>query len=447
MQTRKSFFSSPGRTILISMLATIIVGSLLLYSDWAHIGSLSYIDALFTATSSTCVTGLLTVPLTQFTLFGQSIIMLLMQIGALGLISLTVFLLSLFMNLGLTAAHMTEEILEVGGTRRSRDMLFFIMIFTGIIESIGCIATFITIHRHYSLGKAIFYSLFHTISSFCNAGFVIFPHEDQVAPTIVSHPALMIITALLVLVGGLGFVVWSEIVRYVRSWSSHKHFHFSLHSKIVFSMTAYLVIFMSSMTFVLEYLHQFLAHPSFSLILASLFDGICLRSAGFTTIEFSAIHLATLFTIMIISFIGSSPGSTGSGIKTTTFAIFLAAIKSTLSRRTWVEIKQRSIANDQVFKAMAIFALSLCWLASTIFLLLLTEQGWRFIDIMSEAFAAFTNLGLSTGITPYLSVKGKFLLIFSMLIGRIGSLTLLLAFKKQQTKAGFHYPEERILMG
>ena len=257
----------------------------------------------------------------------------------------------------------------------------------------------------------------------------------------------MIITGLLVLVGGLGFIVWQEVVRYIQSFSKHKHFHFSLHSKIVFSMTALLIFFMSFIVFALEYIHQFMEHPSLHLILASLFDGTALRSAGFTTLNFSAIHSATLFTIMVISFIGSSPGSTGGGIKTTTFAVFLAAIRATLSRRTWVEIKQRTIPNNQVFKAMAIFSLSLCWIAITIFFLLLTEQGWRFVDIMSEAFAAFTNLGLSTGITPYLSVKGKLLIISSMLIGRIGSLTLLLAFKTPQTKSGLHYPEERILMG
>lgn len=447
MQTRKSLFSAPGRTILLSMIATIFVGSLLLWSSWSHHGQISYLDALFTATSATCVTGLLTVPLTQFTPLGQVVIMFLMQIGALGLISLTVFLLSLFMNLGLTATHMTEEILEVGGSRRARDMLFFIMVFTGIVEAIGFFAIFFTIKKYYPVGKAAFYALFHTVSSFCNAGFVIFSSESQVSHLIVDHRNLMIITALLVLIGGLGFMVWHEVVKYFRSWSSHKHFHFSLHSKIVFSMTVFLITFMSVMVFILEYLKQFMVHPSLWYVMAAVFDGICLRSAGFTTIDFSTIHLATLFTIMIVSFIGSSPGSTGGGIKTTTFATFLAAIRATLSRRIWVEIKQRTLANEQIFKAMAIFSLSLCWLAATIFLLLLTEQGWRFIDICSEAFAAFTNLGLSTGITPYLSEHGKIVIMLSMLIGRIGSLTLLLAFKKQQAKSGLHYPEERILMG
>ena len=446
MQARKSFFLSPGRIILFSMLVAITGGAFLLSCSWAHTGELSFIDSFFTATSATCVTGLLTVPLIKFTTYGHCVILLLMQIGALGLISLTVFLLSLFINLGLSTSHMTGEILEVTNPRHTRSILFFIVVFTAVVELIGACATFFSIRGHYSFGKTVFYSLFHAVSSFCNAGLVIFPQHDEATHALMSNPSLMCITGILVLLGGFGFLVWHEVAHYITSSSLHKHIHLSLHSKIVFLMTGYLIAFMSALIFLLEYLPHFLEHPSFSFIIASLFDGICLRSAGFSTIEFSAIHLATLFSIMIISFIGSSPGSTGGGIKTTTFAIFLAAIKSTLSRRTWVEIMQRTIPNDQVFKAMAIFALSLCWVATTIFLLLLTEQGWRFIDIMSEAFAAFTNLGLSTGITPYLSVKGKLLLASSMLIGRIGSLTLLLAFKRQHAKAGFHYPEERILM-
>lgn len=446
MQTRKSFLLSPGRIILGSMLLTIIIGAALLSCNWAHYGTLSLIDSLFTATSATCVTGLLTVPLTSFTTAGQCIILLLMQVGALGLISLTVFLLSLFINLGLSTSHMTGEILEVTNPRHTRSILFFIVIFTAVVELLGALATFFTIHHQYSFAQALFYSLFHAVSSFCNAGIVIFPHAPATT-AVMTSPGLMCITSVLVLLGGLGFVVWHEIAHYCMLPSHHKHVHLSLHSKIVFLMTGSLIAFMSTLVFLLEYLHHFLQHPSFSFIIASIFDGICLRSAGFTTIEFSAIHLATLFSIMIISFIGSSPGSTGGGIKTTTTAVFLAAIKSTLSRRTWVEIKQRTIPNDQVFKAMAIFALASCWLAMTIFILLLTEQGWRFVDIVSEAFAAFTNLGLSTGITPYLSPKGKLVLASSMLIGRIGSLTLLLAFKRHQAKAGFHYPEERILMG
>jgi trk system potassium uptake protein TrkH len=445
MHLRK-LLSSPGRTILFSMIITITLGTLLLSSDWAQAEPISLLDCLFTATSATCVTGLLTVPLDFFTTEGHAVILCLIQIGGLGLITLTMFLLSLFINLGLATNLMTGEALEIDSSKQPKYVVFFIIGFTAIIELIGFISIFFALRAHYPLPKAIFVSLFQAISAFCNSGFTLIPFTENSLST-AAHTALLSCTGILVLIGGVGFIVWEEFVQYVRSRSLHKHFHFSLHTKLVLVTTSFLVALTSIVIFLLEYLHDFLMQPSLSAPFAALFNGICLRSAGFTTIEFSTLHLATLFLIMLVSFIGSSPGSTGSGIKTTTFAVFIGAIRATLSRRTWVEIMGRTIPNDQVFKAMAIFSLSLCWIAVIIFCLLITEQGWRFIDITFEAFSAFTNLGITTRMTPHLSTHGKLLISLSMLVGRIGSLTLLLAFKKHQTKVGFHYPEERVVMG
>lgn len=445
MYARK-LFSSPGRTILFSMLVAIALGTFLLSSCWAQVEPVGLLDCLFTAASAICVTGLMTVPLEAFTPAGQGVILLLIQIGALGLITLTVFFLSLFIKLGLATNLMTGEALEIDGSKSPKYIVFFIMAFTAVVEILGFIPIFLVLRHHYPLPKAIFISLFQAVAAFCNSGFSLIPFTEGEL-SFAAHTTLLSTTALLVLIGGLGFMVWEDFACYIRSRSKHKHFHASLHTKLVLTITSFLVIFMSSIIFVLEYLPTFLAHPTLSAVSAAIFNGICLRSAGFTTLDMTTVHLATLFIIMLVSFIGSSPGSTGSGIKTTTFGVFIGAIRATLSRRTWVEIMGRTIPNDQVFKAMAIFALSLCWIAITIFCLLITEQGWRFVDIIFEAFSAFTNLGLSTGLTPHLSTHGKFIIILCMLIGRIGSLTLLLAFKKHQTRSGFHYPEERVVMG
>lgn len=262
------------------------------------------------------------------------------------------------------------------------------------------------------------------------------------------NPPLLLITTILAFMGGLGFIVWQEVYLYIQSFKEKRHFNWSLHSKVVLSTTLLIIGFASMMFFYIEYiLHNNQEYSLLATLGNSLFNAITCRSAGLTTFHLPLVHFATLFLIMIITFIGSSPGSTGSGIKTTTFALFLASVRATVTRRSSVELKGRTIPHEQIFKSMAILSVSLSWIALTIFCLLITEQGWRFIDISFEAFSAFCNLGLSTGITPYLSTMGKYILTISMFIGRIGSLTLLLAFRKQKEKKEFHYPEERVILG
>ncbi len=436
---------SPGRTIIFSLCATVAIGTFLLTLPAAQAAPVSTLDAFFTATSATCVTGLLTVPIESFTLLGQSIILCLIQVGALGLITLTVFLISLFTNLGLTAHAVADGLWEAaeGSLRRPQHLVMFVTLFTLAVELLGAIGIFICVAPHYPTQQALFISVFQAVSAFCNAGFTIFPVGEGEA--LIASAGVKWITATLVLIGSLGFIVWFEIIQ--RAIAPRTYRRMSLHTKLVLSMTGLIVLATSTVVFMFEHLHAFLMSPSLRMIGDSVFNAICLRSAGFTTLNMETTHLAILFSIALISFIGSSPGSTGSGVKTTTFALFLAAIRSTLRRKTSVAMMGRTIPNEQVLQAMAISALSFSFIALILFLLLVLEPGWRFIDLMFESFSAFNNLGLSTGLTPYLSSGAKYLLMLSMLVGRIGSLTLLLAFKKSHTKdVGFQYPEERIIM-
>lgn len=442
---QKNLFSSPGRIIMCALAGLIFLGTLLLWMPFSHIGPLSFTDALFTATSVTCVTGLLVVPLSSFTFTGHCILLFLMQVGALGLVTLTIFLISLFFDLRLSTRYLTGEMFEVEGWSASHHLLLFIFFMTAIVESIGAVIVFFTIKNHYPLSTALFYSCFHSISSFTSTGLSFFDTNASVVP---HNIPLLFITGLLALMGGMGFIVWQEVYLYAKSLTQKKRFNWSLHSKIVISTSALIIIFASVMFFYLEHVLRNESNSSFGYaIVTSVFNAITCRSAGITTFQISFIHFATLFLIMIISFIGSSPGSTGSGIKTTTFALFLASIRATMRRRSEVELKGRTIPHEQIFKALAILSVSLSWVAVTIFCLLITEQGWRFIDISFEAFSAFSNIGLSTGITPYLSTIGKYIIMVSMFMGRVGSLTLLLAFRKQKEKKEFHYPEERVILG
>lgn len=442
--TKKSIFYSPGRIIICALMAITLLGALLLWMPFSHHETISFVDALFTATSLTCVTGLLTIPLSSFTFTGQCILLFLMQIGGLGLVTLTIFLISLFFELRLTTRHLTGEMLELESWHASYNLLLFIVGMTLIVESLGTAAILLIIKGQYPFSTAFYYSFFHAVSAFTSTGLSFLENNERIMP---YNILLLAVTAALVFMGGLGFMVWQELMCYLRSLKGGKHFHWSLHTKLVLTTTAVVISFATGMFFYLEYIRGASQSGFMYAFLNALFNALTCRSAGFTTFDIPVIHFATLFLIMIISFIGSSPGSTGSGIKTTTFALFLAAIRATIGRRSVVELKGRTIPNEQIFKAMAVFSLSLTWIAIAIFCLLITEQGWRFIDIAFEAFSAFSNLGLSTGITPYLSVIGKYAIIITMFIGRIGSLTLLLAFKKQKERKELQYPEERVIIG
>ena len=443
MSIKKSFLSSPGRTVLISIVATIFIGTFLLALPAAQVLSHSFIDLLFTATSATCVTGLLTIQLTEFTTFGHVIILALMQIGGLGLITLTVFFMSLFVELGLGTQLMAGQVLEIENWKRSKKIIGFIIGLTLTMELVGTVLIFFTAGAQGSIQHSLFLAFFHAVSSFCSAGFTLFPGKMLLFKT---NILFLGITTILMLVGELGFITWHEIILYIKSLKHRRHFNLSLHSKLVLSITGFLVTFSACIIWLLERTHGFSSMTGVQTFANVLFNTISYRSTGFTTLDITTIHLATFFLIMVIAFIGSSPGSTGSGIKTTTFAIFLATVRAVVMGRTVVEIKGRRIPNDQVFKAMAILSLSISWVAITTFCLLITEEGWRFVDIMFEAFSAFSNLGLSTGLTPDLSLPGKIIIIATMIIGRIGSLTVILAFKRHYEKTEFHYPEERVMM-
>lgn len=403
---------------------------------------LTWLDTLFTATSATCVTGLLAVPLSSFTLIGKSIILLLIQIGGIGLITLTTFIISLFFNLGMKPHLMAGQLLEVDNWKSTRNIIAFIAGITVLIEAVGMGVLMLTMPDIQTDTPHWFAALFHAVSSFCSAGFTI--AADSLS-TYYDHIPFLGITTLLMIIGEVGFVTLHELLRYVRTVRSGTLFRFSLHTKIIFTFSTVLVGLSTGLLWYLEYWPM----VSESWILSgvnSIFNAISFRSTGFTTLAISQMENATFFLIMIIAFIGSAPGSTGSGIKITTFAIFCATIKSVVSGRAFVEMKGRCIPNDQIYKVMSIFSLSLAWVAGTVFLLLLVEPEMRFVDVMFESFAAVANLGLSTGITPTLSPLGKSIVMLGMIFGRIGPLTLILAIRRRKTSADFYYPEERVLL-
>ena len=257
---------------------------------------------------------------------------------------------------------------------------------------------------------------------------------------------LLAITAVLILLGGIGFMTLSELFTFIRKKWQGKRFHMTLTTRVVLSMTALLITVATILLVIIEGPRHFPNGPWWLTLSNMLFNAIAYRSTGLTTIDLSTMQTATVFMIIMYSFIGSSPVSTGSGIRITTFAIFLATIRSVIRGKMTVEIKGRRIPQDQIFKAMAVLSLCICWIIASTFILSLIESHSSFIMVFFEAVSSFTNLGLATDITPFLSLPGKLLIILNMFIGRMGSLTLLLALRPQRERVDFQYPEERIMM-
>ncbi len=445
MKLQKFLAQSPGRTVLFSIIVTILSGAGLLMLPAAQHHPISFIDCLFTATSATCVTGVLTIPFDSFTLFGKCIILGLIQIGGIGLITLWLFLVALFVNLGISTHYMLSQILELSTLKNPRSILFFIIKVTLLVEALGAVAIYALIYRHYPTHEAIFHAIFHSISSFCNAGLSTFGQHSLV-PFQTNIPMLAV-TALLILAGGIGFVTFRELIDYLRAKWQHRRFQFSLTTRVIGTMTILLIGGATALLLLLEGATHFPHGPWWLTGSNMLFNAIAYRSTGLTTIELSSMQTATVFMIIMYSFIGSSPVSTGSGIKVTTFALFLATIRAVIKGRMTVEIKGRRIPQDQIFKAVAVLTLSFSWIIISTFLLALFEHHSDFISVFFEAVSSFTNLGLATEITPMLSIPGKLLVICNMCAGRVGSLTLLLALSMYRERVEYQYPEERIMMG
>lgn len=433
------------RIILLSIFFTILIGTLLLALPICQHTPISLIDLFFTATSATCVTGLLTIPLDHFTIYGKCVILALIQIGGIGLITMTLFAMSLFIDLGLATQLIAGKLLEFDSWQNIKRFLIFIILFTIAIELIGALAMLPILLNQYHLQQALFFSVFHAVSSFCNAGFTLFSGNME---QFQNNFTMLSITAFLVFCGGLGFITWHEIIKYFYAWCEKKRYVFSLHSKIVIYGTLATIILFGSLFFILEHSHS-LAQLGFdSSVGLSFFNAIVLRSVGFLSVSIHDLQPATILLIMIMAYIGSAPGSTGSGVKITTIAIFLATIKAAVTGRNSVEIRGRSIAKDQIYKATAIISIAISIIVLTTFCLLITEKQADFVTLLLEAVAAFTNLGVSLGITPFLTTFGKICIILSMIGGRIGALTLILALRlKPKTEhPGFSYPEERVML-
>lgn len=432
----------PQHMILLSLLVSTGIGVALLALPMCRLESIPLIDLFFTATSLTTVTGLISTPLEHFSGTGQFIMLILMQLGGLGLMTLSLSFIYMFSNLGIYTQVIASDILSIKSFKDTKQTLFFIIKLTAITELIGSLIFLPTMMTQYPLKKALFLSIFHAVSSFCNAGFCLFPNQMIQY----QHSPLIIFTTLaLMIIGGLGFVTWHELSQ--KCWAKNQIRTISWHTKLVIRFYLSTSLITSILFWLLERKNTLADMPWFQKLYVCLFTGIAMKSTGFVLVSFAMVQLATLVLAMLVMFIGSAPLSTGSGIKTSVFAIFLAIIKAAIQGKRHAILYGRHIVDDQVYKAMAIIALSLSWMTLFTFGLLLVEPEWKFIDIMFTAFAGFSNNGASIKSCADLSAIGKCLMMISMFIGRVGALAIILSFKRITELRDISYPKEHVILG
>ena len=437
----------PVQMLALSFIVVIFLGTLFLRLPQAAADGarMPFIDALFTITSATCVTGL-TVKDTAvyFTPFGQTVILVFIQIGGLGIMTLSSFFALIFMGkMGVRSKVTMKDVLSVDSSIDLYYLLKTIVLYTFVIEFTGAL---LLGARWYSYGFGLWRSaalgIFHSVSSFCNAGFSLFSNNlmDFDGDLAVNLPVM-----LLVLLGGLGFSVLFNIRQLLRP-SDGKRPKMQVQTGIVIISTALLIITGAVLFLLLENMNVLKGMPLGKKVLVSFFQSVTPRTAGYNTVDMARIYPVTSFIIIILMCIGASPGSTGGGFKTTTFVLLLAMIRDVLLGRDEVCIYKRSVPWSTVNRAVALIIIYMGLVFIFSFLMLIIDD-FDILDTFFEVCSALGTVGLSRGITPALSSAGKMIMIAAMYIGRIGPLTFALAIRSKEDKILIKYPVENMMIG
>jgi trk system potassium uptake protein TrkH len=432
-----------AQIVAFSFLFVILVGTGFLLLPRATPQKIAFIDALFTATSATCVTGLIVVDTGSFfSQFGQVVILLLIQIGGLGLMTMTAFF-SLILGRGMSVKEsvLMSDVLSSRTLSRVSHLIVSILTLTVIFEALGVLAFYFSWSgvEGFEHGPLIYYSVFHSVSAFCNAGFSLFRDSFVGFQGSLGHNVTL---TSLIIIGGLGFTVIVNLFRFV----IFKRERLSLQTKLVLAVTASLIIIGTILILAAEWNKSLEELPLLTRIMAAYFQSVTTRTAGFNTINIGGLTNACYLLMMVLMFIGASPGSTGGGIKTSTFGIFLGSVWSMLRGRDSVEMFKRNIPRDVVNKALSVIILALMLLGTFGFVLLFTQKG-NPVHLLFELLSAFGTVGLSAGVTPHLTTLGKAVIIMTMFIGRIGPLTLALAIGQRRESVAYEYPDEAVMIG
>lgn len=437
----------PAQILLLGFATLIIVGTILLMLPVAARSghSTPFLTALFTATSAVCVTGLVVVDTAaHHSLFGQLVILGLIQVGGLGIMTMTtLFALLVGRKINLRERLVIQESLNALRLEGVVSLVKSIIGMTLLIEGVGGLLLSLRFIPQLGWARGIYYGFFHSISSFCNAGFDLFGIVSGRFSSLTAYTGDTVVSLtipLLIILGGLGFVVIRDV------YNNRRFSKLLLHSKVALVITAVLVVGGTILFWLLEQGNALEQLSPGGAVLASFYQAVTTRTCGSNTLNIGTLRGATQFFMIMFMFIGASPGSTGGGIKTTTLGVLLAATWSAVRGKTCAEAFERSIPGSIIFKAIAVFMLAIFLVAIVTMMLAITEKT-SFLAILFETTSAFGTVGLTMGLTPHLSKFGQVLIIMTMYAGRLGPLTVALAFWQRQQAARCQYPTEKIIIG
>jgi trk system potassium uptake protein TrkH len=438
----------PTQILVLGFATVILIGALLLNLPIASKSgeSIGFINALFTATSAVCVTGLVVVDTgTYWTTFGQVVILLLIQIGGLGFMTMgTLFALIIGKKITLKERLVMQEALNQFSVSGVVRLAKYILITTFTIEGIGALLLSIRFIPLYGFGKGVGYSIFHAISAFCNAGFDLIGKSRSLTP-FASDPLINIVVMALIVLGGIGFVVILEVLQ------KRRFARLSLHSKLAISITGILLFLGFIVILILEFNNPYTMKDlsAEGKLLSAMFHSVTPRTAGFNTLPTDKLTIASIFFTIVLMFIGGSSAGTAGGVKITTAGVVAATIVSVIKGNDDTEMFGRRVARDIINRSLAIIGLSMGLVVVVTMLLSITESSHSFIEIFFETVSAFGTVGLSLGITSSLTSIGKIIISLTMFAGRVGPLTIFLALaqRKQHHKGIVRYPEEKVIVG
>jgi trk system potassium uptake protein TrkH len=446
----------PSVLLATSFAAAILIGGVVLSLPVSGgQGRVGFLDALFTSTSATCVTGLVVVDTgTAYSRVGQLVILGLIQAGGLGIMTFAIFFtLLLGRSISFQDRMVIQDSLHHSPTSELRSLVRYILGFTLAVETAGALLLFLRWRSDFSDGRALYLGFFHAISAFCNAGFS--PLRDNLMGYRGDTLVNLVITGLIV-VGGLGFLVNMELRdNVIAFWRRRRRESLSLHSKLALTVTAWLLLAGTVAFLAIEWDNLLRDLPSGQKLLASWFQAVTPRTAGFNTLDYGRATTATLFVTVLLMFVGASPGSTGGGIKTTSLGLLVGLMRARWAGRGRAMLFRRTVPHAVMDRALTLSLLSGALIVAAVLALLLTEQGSnphataepRFIQLLFESVSAFGTVGLSTGITHTLTPLGKIIIILLMYVGRVGPLTIALAAGRRREKGRFRYAEENVMVG
>ncbi len=453
-QKRKKHIS-PTRRIAFSFLMVIFIGSFLLSLPVSHTKEIPYIDHLFTAVSATCVTGLVTVTVNQeYTIIGQIIILIMIQIGGLGFLTFfSLFVVKFTKRLSYKNKLIMQEALNMNSLNDINHFIKRVLRYTIFFEGLGALCLSFYFVGEFGIAKGIYFSIFHSVSAFCNGGFDVLGNSSLI--NYATNPLINLVISALIIEGGIGFIVWIELKDKLmkllkREYTLRKCLEsLSIHTKIVLSMTIFLLLSGTLFFFLLEYDNALSSFSFFDQLQISFFQSTTLRTAGFASVDMSTLKTATKLFMSVYMFIGGSPAGTAGGVKTVTIALVLLSVYALGKGKENISIFKRNISSVVVKRA---FVISFIYLMISILALLILSvtENRDFIDLIFEVYSAIATVGLTAGLTPSLTYIGKIIIMILMYVGRIGPLTMVLIFAKRYNQLKgkeIEYPQGDVLIG